>query len=77
MDMTQGEGKDPGGGHEEDSHLPGDREACPAEQRDAAQGEVFLLESLAEESPVAGVVDGDGGEEGDDARRDIGGVSRD
>jgi hypothetical protein len=66
------EGEDPGGGHEEDRHLPGDREACPAEQRCAAQGEVLLRKPLTEEAAVAGVVDGDGGEEGDEARRDKG-----
>ena len=72
MDVTQGEGEDPGGGDEENRDLPGDREAGPAEQRGAAQGEVFLLQPLAEEVAVAGIVDGDRGEEGDEARRDVG-----
>jgi len=72
VDVTEGEGEDPGRGHEEDRHLPGDREACPAEQGCAAQGEVFLGKPLAEVAAVAEVVDGDGGEEGDEARRDKG-----
>jgi hypothetical protein len=70
--MTQREGEDPRRGEEEDRHLPGDREASPAEQRDPAQGEVFLFQPEAEEAAVGGVVDGDGGEEGDDARREVG-----